>query len=441
MATVNGIVAGEQPDAWAPSGLSALRQSRLLQILPLLLLAYSVLLPQEMRVTLAGQTIYPYRAVILLLAPWIFYQLLSDRHRFHVADALALLGCSWIVIAMMVVYSPGEGFLRGMAITLDIMAPYLIGRCSIRELSDFRRFLIFLAPGIGLVALSMLAESVARAPLVRPAMASIFGALPFYYGGEEVADLTLAPTFRFGMLRAAGPFSHAILAGLFLASLLPIYAMSGIRGWPKKSGVMVSLLGVLSWSSAAMLGLMIGAALVAYDWLQKRIEFLSWRALAAAVAVSGVAIHLASQNGIINILVRLTLDPQTGFFRLLIWRYGIESIKAHPLFGIGYAAYERLEWMSSSIDSQWLVLGVRHGLLAAITLLAVACLSVVAVSIASLRHGETDRRLLVGFAITLFMMTLMGFTVAFFGGVTIWYFALLGVGLSLAQIEPQLPQS
>src|SRR3546814_13280900 len=121
----------------------------------------------------------------------------------------------------------------------------------------------------------MLSESVARAPLVRPAMASIFGALPFYYGGEEVADLTLAPSFRFGLLRAAGPFSHAILAGLFLASLLPIYAMSGIRGWPKKSGVLVSLLGVLSWSSAAILGLLIGAGLVAYDWLQRQVEILS----------------------------------------------------------------------------------------------------------------------------------------------------------------------
>src|SRR3546814_6186739 len=46
----------------------------------------------------------------------------------------------------------------------------------------------------------------------------IFGALPFYYGGEEVAELTLDPSFRFGLLRAAGPFSHAILAGLFFAS-------------------------------------------------------------------------------------------------------------------------------------------------------------------------------------------------------------------------------
>src|SRR3990167_7274022 len=106
MATVNGIVAGEHPDAWAPSGLSALRQSRLLQILPLLLLAYSVLLPQEMRVTLAGQTIYPYRAVILLLAPWIFYQLLSNRHSYLMVDALALLGCGWIVIALIDRQSP-----------------------------------------------------------------------------------------------------------------------------------------------------------------------------------------------------------------------------------------------------------------------------------------------------------------------------------------------
>src|SRR3546814_12660648 len=102
-------------------------------------------------------------------------------------------------------------------------------------------------------------------------MASIFGALPFYYGGEEVAELTLDPSFRFGLLRAAGPFSHAILAGLFFASLLPVYALSGVTGWPIKVGWMSSLAGVLSWSSAAILGLLVGDALVAYDWFQKRV--------------------------------------------------------------------------------------------------------------------------------------------------------------------------
>lgn len=441
MATIEGIAEIGPAGAAQRRRQPALSQSHWLRLVPLLLLAYSILLPQELRVNLAGQTIYPYRAVILLLAPWTFYQLLSNRHRYLMVDALALLGCGWIVIAMMVVYAPGEGFLRGMAIALDIMAPYLIGRCSILEISDFRRFLISLAPGVGLAALSLLAESAVGAPLVRPAMASIFGALPFYYGGEEVANLTLDPSFRFGLLRAAGPFSHAILAGLFFASLFPLYALSAIKGWPKKAGWISSLLGVLSWSSAAILGLLIGAVLVAYDWLQKRVEIFSWRALAAASAVSGLVIHLVSQNGIINILVRLTLDPQTGFYRLLIWRHGIESIRKHPLGGIGYAAYERPDWMSSSIDSQWLVLGVRHGLVAAVTLFAVACIAIVAVGMASLRHDELDRRLLVGFAITLFMMTLMGFTVAFFGGVLIWYFLLLGLGLTLSQLAPQQAQA
>src|SRR3546814_18847123 len=85
---------------------------------------------------------------------------------------------------------------------------------------------------------------------------------------------------------------------------------------------MASLAGVLSWISAAIMGLLVGAALVAYDWLQKRVEILSWRALAAASALSVLVVHLASQNGVVNILVRLTLDPQTGYFRLLIWRHG-----------------------------------------------------------------------------------------------------------------------
>ena len=436
VATANQDTQIDRQDALPRWGMAGLRHASFLQVLPLLILAYSVLLPQEVRISLAEQNIYSYRAAIILLSPWFIYQIASGRLRFHFVDGLVILGCGWIVIAMIANYSLGQGLIRGTAIVIDIAAPYLAGRICIRKISDLRRFLVFLAPGGAFVAVGLLAESIAGAPLVRPAFAMIFGPLPQYLGGEEFSALQTGPTFRFGFLRATGPFGHPILAGLFLASLLPLYALSGIKGWPGKLGAGSSLFAFLTWSSAAIYGLLIPIAVMLFDWLQKVIEFINWRIAILFGLLGALIVQFGSQNGLISILVRMTIDPQTGFYRLLIWRFGLDSIRNHPIFGIGYASYERYEWMSESIDAHWLLLGVRHGLPAMIALLAAAVATIALVGSAASRHGETDRGAIVGAAIALLSMTVLGFTVAFFGGVMIWYFVLVGISLSLAQIEP-----
>ena len=114
----------------------------------------------------------------------------------------------------------------------------------------------------------------------------------------------------------------------------------------------------------------------------------------------------------------------------------IASAVVLTVFGIGYTAFERYEWMSESIDAHWLLLGVRHGVLAMVTLLAAVVVTIALGGFVAARHSETDRATLVGVVIALLTMTLLGFTVAFFGGLMIWYFALVGISLSLAQTEP-----
>ena len=122
---------------------------------------------------------------------------------------------------------------------------------------------------------------------------------------------------------------------------------------------------------------------MAYDWLQQRFELLTWKLAAFMGALALLIVHFASQSGLIYILIRMTFDPQTGYYRLLIWRFGLESIRENPLFGIGYAAYERYEWMSASVDAHWLLLGVRHGAFAAIAFLCLAVMAIMMVGLAA----------------------------------------------------------
>ena len=402
------------------------------RIAPLVVLAYSLLLPQEMRLNIAGQTIYPYRGAVILLTPWVLYQLVTGHLRLVLADLVVLIGSIWIVVSMMANYGSGQGFVRGGAIALDVLAPFFVARLCISSLTDFRRFLVLFAPGAFLAGASILLESVARTAIVRPAAAAIFGPLPLYQDGKMVGESEILTSFRFGMLRAAGPFSHSILAGLFLSSLIPLYFLSGVRKWPKKVGLASGLLCVLSISSAAFLGLLMSFAMIGYDWLQRRTEFLSWKLLAFAGVMFALFLHFLSDSGLIDALVRLTLNPQTGYYRLIIWEYGLASIQENPLFGIGYSGYERPIWLNSSIDAHWLLLGVRHGLVPVVALFGLSLFVVGSIATACTRTRDLERGTLAGIAMSLVIMIVLGFTVSFFGGVLIWFFALLGAGLSVS---------
>ncbi len=404
----------------------------LLGLLPLLLLFYATLLPPEVRLNFLEQTLYAPRIVILVLLPWIIRRLVSGALRIGLPDYLMFLGVFWMIVSFIAFYDLESGLVRGSAIAFDVIAGYLIARLSIRNSTDFLRFLVLIVPGVLAVGLIMMLESVSHQHIIRPLAAEVFGPLSIYRDGNEIGQMAGFTTeLRLGLLRAGGPFSHPILAGLFMASMLPIFFYSGLRGWPLWLGASLGFFAIFSGSSAAILGLIMSLGLLAYDWVQKRVDFLDWRKFLLAGAATLGILQMLSQNGLISVLVRFTLDPQTGQFRLLIWQYGVRSVQNHPLIGIGYTEYERALWMPPTIDNHWLLLAIRHGL-ATPVLIALACgMIIYRLSRMSLYQNEIGRRFYVGFAIGLFVFALLGFTVAFFGSVQYWFYMLMGVGMSL----------
>ena len=408
------------------------RENALAVILPAVLLFYAALMPSEIRISISEQTLYPTRIVAMMLLPAIFLRVLRKSVRFRIWDYLFFFSGFWMVLAFMVYYGPGIGLLRGGALAFDLLMPYIIGRLSIRDLNDFRRFLVIIAPGAFLAGASMFAEVLAARPLVRPAMASIFGALPAYENGVATGTGSIFIDHRLGILRAAGPFSHPILAGLAMASLLPLYWTSGLIKWPKKVGLSASIFAVFSASSAAFLSLILGAGFLFLDFIQRTVAFIKWRIIIPVLVGLATVIHFASENGLINVLIRYSMNSYTAQYRRLIWEYGMISVQKHPWFGIGFTGYERLEWMISSVDAHWLLLGIRFGFVPFVLNILLFLMAVVALSLASKRFAEMDRRMMVGIAIAIFTLLVAGFTVTFFGGVLAWIYMLLGIGFSIA---------
>ena len=401
-------------------------------LLPAVLLLYSALLPQEVRLSVAGQVIYPYRAVAFLLLPWLLSRIATGRMPFRLADLWMFAGVAWMIVSFCAFYGLGDGIRRGGALAYDVIAPYLIVRCSVRNFQDLRRLLIIVAPGLLLAGVSMMLESVTRQQMIRPLAAAIFGPLQYFENGQAVSEAKEFNLVRVGLLRASGPFSHPILAGLFMASFLPIYLYSSIKRWPFAVGLIASSFAIFSVSSAAFLSFIITFLFLGYDYIIKYVPGLGWRFFIFVLSSFLIFVEMASQNGVIPIIIRYTLDPSTGWFRQLIWEYGTRSIEKHPWFGIGFTDYERLPWMINSIDNHWLLLGVRHGYITPICNFIVCLVGVISLSHVSARVGKSDGKLARAVVCSLVGLVLLGFTTSYFGGMLTWFSCLIAICVSLS---------
>ncbi|MGW8281610.1 O-antigen ligase family protein (plasmid) [Sphingomonas aurantiaca] len=421
-------------NASLPAPATARREVRV-ALWPIIVVLYATLLPREIRLDLGGLQFFADRIGLIIALPYVLKKIADGAIRFVLPDILMLFTGIWMIVAMSVAYGIGDGLIRGGSLALDATVGYYLARISFRSLADVRRILILFVPGIFLVGCVMAVESITHARIVIPLAEGVFGKLPLYVGGDAVGFGASGTEIRMGLMRAQGPFSHPILAGLYLASLVGVYSMAGLRGWPKLLGNVAGLLCIFSVSSAAILGLILTYAMVGFDLLQRRVRELSWSLVVSVVVVAVVIVQVASDSGAAGLIGRyLTLDPSTAYYRQLIWEFAGASVRVHPLFGIGLAGYARPSWMvSESIDAHWLLLAVRYGLPAAFAQGGAVILALFALGRASLNVPLADQRLYRGVAISLATLALMMFTVTLWGGALGWFNLLLGGCVACAQ--------
>lgn len=402
-----------------------------MRLLPLAVLIYAAIIPLEARLVIAGQNIYPPRLVELLALPWLIQVFARGLFPYRFVDLAMIAAASWMVFSFGVFYGSGDGLRRGIPLALDTLVPYLIARYCIRDITDLRRLLVMTAPAFFAAGLGMALESLTHIHLVKPPFIAVFGALADYEGGVAVGEGGLIREVRLGLLRSAGPFTHPIIAGVVMASLLPIYFWSGLRGWPRLIGVIAGCCAVFSVSSGAFMMLLIILAFVAFDWIQRRSSFLTWGHFTFGLTFLAIMGELVTKNGIIAVIGRYTLNPATASYRALIWDYGSESVKKHPWFGIAFSDYERPDWMIGSVDNHWLLLAIRHGIFVPMMVGLVVVIAMMGLMRLNKMTEGRDRKLYLALAISLFSASFTGFTVAFFGGPLTWYLILLGMGMSL----------
>lgn len=405
------------------------RRESILRVNIAALFVYLLFIPQQFNFSIGTIYLSPFRLYLLGATIYILSSAVRRSLKFAWPDLFIVLAVAWIWLASyMTSGSLATGAVMGGSHLVDIGLAYFLARATIQTPYDLRRLLILIFPIVAFTGAMIAVESISRNHILQPLASAVTG-----------QPMPISYEIRKGLLRGTASFPHPILAGIVMASFLSLYILSGIRSWPKILGAGAAICGMFSMSSAAMLGVVVGGLLVIYDKLSERVTNLSWRVFLLLSAILYVTIELTSKSGFYSVLIRYaSLNTGSAFNRILIWRFGTENISRHPWFGIGYADWDRPNWMHwGSFDHYWLINALRFGIPAGAFLLIATLLAIVMVMLNSRRLPPTDARLLRGVAISTAVFALGLNSVTLWMSALAWFFVLLGLSVSLGTYAPQ----
>jgi hypothetical protein len=388
---------------------------------PVIFMVASFLFPSELSLYLAGLRLPPHRVALLILLPLALCRLLDRRIvRLHTYDFLVLVFASLSLVAYWVNGEQTSGLVFGGSVALEAFVSYAVARAWVRNATDLKATLHLLVVAVLFAGLVALPETLLGGYFTHDFLRGLLG-------GEPMPPVEK----RLGFYRAASVFDHPIHLGTFCASLLALVWTAERRLGVRTACLAITVLATLTAVSSApilCLGLQIGLLIVerATRGLPARIALL----LAITAGLYIGATLAASRSPFAIIATGFTIDSWTGFYRLMIWEYGLDTVAAHPFLGIGQADWERPKWMASAtVDAFWLVIAMRTGVPSLLALLAAIVLLVTAVVRGRRRSRDpVVRRLAIGWSVSLLALSLAAATVHLWNVVFAYYFFFLGLG-------------
>ncbi|MGV8854200.1 MAG: O-antigen ligase family protein [Devosia sp.] len=358
--------------------------------------------------------------LIVLFVPVVSWLAQGRAGRLRSADILLVMFAAWCMVSLTAVHGVGIAMQTGGIQVLETVTPYFLARCCIRTADDFRALVRMLTAMVLILAPFAIIETVTGRNIYLELASSLYQTI-------DVADKDP----RWGLRRVQLFFDHPILTGVCFGSLVALTHMvlgrelTFARRWLTTSGV--GLMAALSLSSGPLGGVVIQIALMSWNRIFRRIKS-RWIILFSIISLIMLAIQLLAKRPLINILLSYAFEPESAFFRTLIWDYGTQSVANHIWFGVGMGPWDRPSWMPPSIDMFWLYNAIIYGLPGGLFMFgafAAALLAVIAARIVDPRHNDYRTAYLISMAS--FLLT--GWAVHFWNGTYVLFLFLLGSGI------------
>ncbi len=396
---------------------------------PVLLLTLSFLCPTELSADIAGLRLPPHRVALILIVPFALVRLLSAKNtRLRTFDILIAAYAGWALYAY-ASHAPHAGsFVYGGSIALESFGAYLIARAYVRDLETLRATIGCLVTAVIIAGLIAWPETLLAKHFTHDLLQSLTGHVH-----------PRAIETRLGLTRAYGTFDHPIHLGTFAATIFALaWYGSQSTGQRTKRASAIAATTFSALSSAPLLCLFTQAALIVWDRATRTLKGrVALTVTVAALAYTVLAL-VATRSPFALIATGLTLDSWTGYYRLLIWQYGLENVWAHPWIGLGLGDWERAWWMASdSVDAYWLVIAMQTGIPAFLLLTS----ALVFILFALARHAKATpdtevHQYAKAWVISLLALSLIACTVHFWNVMHAYFFFFIGLSGWIADPNP-----
>lgn len=397
---------------------------------PILSLVVSLVMPIELSFYIGNLLITPSRIVLLVMAFPVIFRLFKQG---NIADyEYYLFGFAiWVFISYSINHGISKAIESAGVFSLEVVICYLITRIYINSFNKWIATIKLVVLIVTIISPVVVIESVIGKHYIHDFFSSL--GENYYSLGNDV---------RLGLTRAYGPFKHPILLGVFSSSLIGVVWYTFSHQGKKRllSVGILTLTTFTSLSSAPIILALLQFFAIFLNHVARRIR-MRWKLVVAGFVCLYVFLLFWSSNSpIIVILSKITLNPETSYYRLLIWEYGSNEVVRHPFFGIGLNEWVRPIWMSSnSIDNFWLKQAMFFGIPALICLgLCVITLIRKIIRMMNIKIWEDYILLCQGWLVSIISLLFIGFTVDFFGAIHIYFYFMLGLGATLINMVERI---
>ena len=301
------------------------------------------------------------------------------RREFHRLEWLRLdtLMVGWVlagIVTYTMLWGSSDAFINRLGLAYDALGLYFIFRLLLRDLNDVVRACRLFA-----IALIPLAVAIAVEKLTGRNAFSVFGGVP---------ELTAV---RDGVLRCQGPFGHPILAGTFGAIWAPLFMSLWLQG--KKERLLAGpglvsavLITFCAGSSGPLATLAAGVLGCAMWYLRNSMKTVRW-----AIVICLLTLALVMKAPVWFVFARVNVfSGSTGWHRANLIDQTITHFGDWWLLG----AKETFSWgvWGGDITNQFILQGVRGGLITMILFIGIVVMSFSAIGRAARAVRTSSRR-------------------------------------------------
>lgn len=377
----------------------------------------AIIIPPNYSIAPGGFVITPIRGLgmiyFLIFVPQLFRSN-SFVEKVAIPDLAVTFHCIWAFIAIYYWHGGGRAVESVGIYSIEFLGLYAFGRCLAQNLENLKYFLRVFLIVVSFSALLAWFESLTGRNIVY----SLLG-LPFYRLAEP----------RLGLERASVYMQHPILYGLFISMMMGLVIYT-VKGKVLRLSVIFLVAVIPSLSSAPLLSIVVQLGATLWDQILKNNK-KRWKIALVIAVIVYLAIEIPSDRSFIAVLISvLTFNPWTGYYRMMIWEYGIQEVLSSPLWGIGFNDWARPRWMvSSSVDNFWLLTMMRFGIPALILMavpIFVSARKMIVRDFGSLLYLKT------GWLISLLGVIFVGATVHFWANMFSMFSLFVGFGVTIA---------